>query len=351
MAIQTLSTIKNWFRTNLKPTQSQFWDTWDSFRHKNEKVAVEDLDGIDELLQNKVEREVFDNHLTDPNAHAESFSEKLDKGGYNGTGKDLDDRITAIEIPDRILKFGALSLSGLNLTIAPNAFAWVVNKLQFLTPDSYSKTLTAATSGMYRTDIVVGNQSGSYEVITGAEAATGTAAAEPLPPTGTIKLGFISLLGNTVANSGSIPAIEKSTIVDADRIVIDDSETSFARKSVKFLNIKAALKAYFDGIYQSFMGIVNVTGTTYQLLFTDNGKKIMCTSATAVALTIPTNAVAALPIGAKIKVTQQGDGVITFTTTGLTIVSSSQLYTIKGQTVTLEKTAINTWTIEGNNLN
>jgi hypothetical protein len=59
MAIQTLNTIKNWFKTNLKPTQSQFWDTWDSFRHKNEKVPVEDLDGIDELLFTKASKSDF----------------------------------------------------------------------------------------------------------------------------------------------------------------------------------------------------------------------------------------------------------------------------------------------------
>ena len=50
MALQTLTTIKNWFTTGLKPTQTQFWDTWDSFRHKNEKVPVEEVDGIDQLL-------------------------------------------------------------------------------------------------------------------------------------------------------------------------------------------------------------------------------------------------------------------------------------------------------------
>lgn len=43
MALQTLNTIKNWFRTGLKPTQTQFWDTWDSFRHKYEKVPVKDV--------------------------------------------------------------------------------------------------------------------------------------------------------------------------------------------------------------------------------------------------------------------------------------------------------------------
>ncbi|MBS7233605.1 hypothetical protein KHA90_21560 [Flavobacterium psychroterrae] len=50
MAIQKLDTIKQWFKTGLKPTQSQFWDTWDSFRHKYEKVHVKDIDGIEKLL-------------------------------------------------------------------------------------------------------------------------------------------------------------------------------------------------------------------------------------------------------------------------------------------------------------
>jgi hypothetical protein len=50
MPIQTLSTIKNWFKTGLKPTQGQFWDTWDSFRHKSERFPVADVEGLDELL-------------------------------------------------------------------------------------------------------------------------------------------------------------------------------------------------------------------------------------------------------------------------------------------------------------
>ena len=34
------NTIKNWFLTGLKPTQSQFWATWDSFWHKDEKIPI-----------------------------------------------------------------------------------------------------------------------------------------------------------------------------------------------------------------------------------------------------------------------------------------------------------------------
>jgi hypothetical protein len=69
MAVQTLNTLKNWFRTGLKPSQQQFWDWLDSFRHKNDKVPVADVEGIDELLLAKASQDVLDNHLTDLNAH------------------------------------------------------------------------------------------------------------------------------------------------------------------------------------------------------------------------------------------------------------------------------------------
>ena len=49
----SLNTIKNWFKTGLKPTQEQFWDTWDSFWHKNENIPVDKIDGIDNLLNQK----------------------------------------------------------------------------------------------------------------------------------------------------------------------------------------------------------------------------------------------------------------------------------------------------------
>jgi hypothetical protein len=54
MALQSLKTIKSWFRTGLKPTQLQFWDTWDSFRHKSEKIPAKDIEGIDTLLGDKI---------------------------------------------------------------------------------------------------------------------------------------------------------------------------------------------------------------------------------------------------------------------------------------------------------
>lgn len=50
MPVASLSTIKNWFRTNLKPSQGQFWDTWDSFWHKQELIPTSAIGGLDAAL-------------------------------------------------------------------------------------------------------------------------------------------------------------------------------------------------------------------------------------------------------------------------------------------------------------
>lgn len=61
MAIQALNTIKNWFRTALKPTQGQFWDTWDSFWHKSDTIPTSVVDGLDGILSTVITTEILDN--------------------------------------------------------------------------------------------------------------------------------------------------------------------------------------------------------------------------------------------------------------------------------------------------
>lgn len=47
---QSLGVIKNWFRTALKPTQDQFWDTWDSFWHKDDSIPIASVTGLESAL-------------------------------------------------------------------------------------------------------------------------------------------------------------------------------------------------------------------------------------------------------------------------------------------------------------
>jgi hypothetical protein len=52
MAKQSITQLKNWFVTQAKPIQNQFWDWLDSFRHKDEKIAVDDLEpALQSLVQ------------------------------------------------------------------------------------------------------------------------------------------------------------------------------------------------------------------------------------------------------------------------------------------------------------
>lgn len=90
------NTVKEWFRTKLKPTQNQFWTFFDSIFWKDEKIPITAIEDIEDVLNNKADRKALENHLSDPNAHIELMEGKLDKDGYDGTAKNLDDdRIAA----------------------------------------------------------------------------------------------------------------------------------------------------------------------------------------------------------------------------------------------------------------
>ncbi len=45
-------TIKKWFTTGSKPTQEQFWAWQDAYWHKSEKIPIERIEKLDEVLQN-----------------------------------------------------------------------------------------------------------------------------------------------------------------------------------------------------------------------------------------------------------------------------------------------------------
>ena len=55
----SLATIKSWFLTGSKPTQTQFGDTWDSYRHKDDAVAMSDVTGLTASLDLKLDAGVF----------------------------------------------------------------------------------------------------------------------------------------------------------------------------------------------------------------------------------------------------------------------------------------------------
>ena len=92
------------------------------------------------------------------------------------------------------------------------------------------------------------------------------------------------------------------------------------------------------------------TGTTYTLVLTDAAKRITCTNAGAITLTVPPNSSVAFPVGSQIIVEQWGAGAITFAEgSGVTINSLNDNLTSQGQygVFSLVKDATDVWILAG----
>lgn len=70
-----LNNILSWFETGKKPTQTQFWTSWQSFWHKDEPIPQSSIQNLTEALNQKAEASHLEAHYDDPQAH--NLDEKL----------------------------------------------------------------------------------------------------------------------------------------------------------------------------------------------------------------------------------------------------------------------------------
>ena len=92
------------------------------------------------------------------------------------------------------------------------------------------------------------------------------------------------------------------------------------------------------------------TGTTYTLVLADAGKLVTLSNASAITLTVPTNASVAFPTGTQILFAQLGAGQVTVAAAGgVTVNSRGAALKVAGQygMATLIKTASDTWILTG----
>ena len=92
------------------------------------------------------------------------------------------------------------------------------------------------------------------------------------------------------------------------------------------------------------------TGTTYTLVLTDAAKVVSLTNASAITLTIPTNAAVAFPTGTQILLYQGGAGQVTVGGAGVTIRSQGSKLKLFGQYAVggLLKVGTDEWVLFGN---
>jgi len=97
-----------------------------------------------------------------------------------------------------------------------------------------------------------------------------------------------------------------------------------------------------------YIAINSQVDTTYQLVLEDVCKLITLTNASPIAVTIPTNAVVAFPIGTQISLVQGGVGKVTFSG-AVTIKSKASNKSIAAQNVvvSLIQESIDVWYLIG----
>ncbi|UUC46551.1 hypothetical protein [Flavobacterium cerinum] len=66
--------LKDWFKTGLYPTQSQFWEWMESYWHKDDIIPQAKIQNLKTDLDNKAEKAALGAHATDANAHADLFA-------------------------------------------------------------------------------------------------------------------------------------------------------------------------------------------------------------------------------------------------------------------------------------
>ena len=90
------------------------------------------------------------------------------------------------------------------------------------------------------------------------------------------------------------------------------------------------------------------TGTTYTLVLSDKDKLVTLSNASAITLTVPTNASVAYPTGSVVNIQQIGSGQVTVVgDTGVTVNATGTTTRTQWSAASLVKTATDTWTLIG----
>ena len=119
--------------------------------------------------------------------------------------------------------------------------------------------------------------------------------------------------------------------------------------AVKHVFVSEALNAFESGLNET-IPLNAQTGTTYTLVATDAGDLVTLTNASAIALTVPTNASVAFATGTQITITRAGAGSVTVAgAVGVTVNSADGFLKLRSQwsSATLIKTATNSWILIG----
>ena len=189
-------TAKNWFKTGLKPTEAQFGSVFDFLRWKDEKVPIADIEGIEEILNDKADREAFETHLTDGNAHAELFAEPTARIAALEAKTDSDNNFKVIT---------GYSLNPATRVLTMDA-GWegIINGIDYTNAAAVPlPAITLAAAGYSRIDLIVFNTDETFVFVPGIE--TVNTPVKPAKPANTLEATFVTVSDGVV----NVPVIPK----------------------------------------------------------------------------------------------------------------------------------------------
>lgn len=248
----------------------------------------------------------------------------------------------------------AIARGGTNLSSTPT-------NGQLLIGNGTGYTLANITAGP---NVTITNSSGGISISAattgGATLADGDYGDVIVSSTGTVMTIDTGAV-NTTKLGGDITTAGKALLDDADAAAQRTTLGAAPLASPTFTGTPAAptATAYTNttqlattaNVYSTVTTVPEnaQTGTTYTLVLSDAGKLVSLSNASAITLTIPTNASVAFPTNTRIDLLQYGAGQVTVGGAGVTIRSSGSKLKLTGQYsgATLWKKGTDEWVLIG----
>jgi hypothetical protein len=215
----------------------------------------------------------------------------------------------------------------------------------------YIDTVTVAPSNLTGPITSVGSA-------TSIASQTGTGSTFVVQNTPTLTTPVLGVATATSINGTTIPST-KTLVVTTDKLSVHAATTSSELAGVISDETGSGSLVFGTSPAISDAKLVQTinaqTGTTYTIVLSDHGKYITASNASAITVSIPTNATAAIPVGASIDIFQLGAGQVTIqaassgTTTVLSSAATAAAPKLRVQysAATLKKVATDTWHVIG----
>jgi hypothetical protein len=156
----------------------------------------------------------------------------------------------------------------------------------------------------------------------------------------------------TAVDADQANLVGSALTTKGDTLVTDGSTITRLAVGVDRKVLTADSSATYGEVwnYPSDLTLNAQTGTTYTLVLTDSAKFVTLTNAAAIALSIPTNASVAFPIGTQVNIVQLGAGQVTVGGASVTIRSQGTKLKLNGQysAATCIKIGTDEWVLVGN---